>query len=121
LFALMAQFQWRVFPLGAKNAFLAGDLTSRSKPLHMQIPPDLLEMLKLPEDAVFKLKKSAYGLAEAPIAWFRCLRAKLEQLHWKPHPLDECVMTLYDEHQQVKGMIGIHVDDLLVAGEGVYF
>ena len=91
LFALMAQFMWQVFSLDAKNAFLAGDLSSRSKPLYMMVPQGLLQMLGLPPDAIFKLKKSAYGLAEAPIAWFRCLRAKLEKLNWKAHPLDECV------------------------------
>lgn len=30
-------------------------------------------------------------------------------------------MILYDSNQQVTGLIGIHVDDLLVAGKGAYF
>lgn len=119
--ALMAQFVWQVFSLDAKNAFLAGDISSRSKPLYMQLPKDLLEMMQLPADSVYKLRKSAYGLAEAPIAWFRCLRSKLENLNWKAHPLDECVMTLYDPEGSICGLMGIHVDDLLVGGCGPYF
>ena len=121
LFALIAQFQWKIFSLDAKNAFLAGDISSRNKPLYTMVPKDLIEIMNLPQDAVFRLKKSAYGLAEAPIAWFKCLRAKLENIGWKPHPLDECVMTLYDKEGSVKGLIGIHVDDLLVGGEGSFF
>ena len=117
---ISAQYGWNIFSLDAKNAFLAGDLSSRSKALYMNVPKDLLEMLKLPPDTVFKLLKSAYGLAEAPIAWFRHLRRQLLDLGWIPHPLDECVFRLFDKGKLV-GIIGLHVDDLLVAGTGSSF
>lgn len=77
-------------------------------------------MLRLPQDTVFRLLKSAYGLAEAPVAWFRYLRKQLLALGWCQHPLDECVFSLY-ENGKLAGMIGLHVDDLLVAGNGRTF
>ena len=115
-----AQEGWSLFSLDAKNAFLAGELSSRTKALYMSVPKDLLEMLKLPQDTVFKLLKSAYGLAEAPVAWFRYLKKQLLSLGWVQHPLDECVFSIY-ENGQLAGIIGLHVDDLLVAGNGKYF
>ena len=117
---IAAQEGWNLFSLDAKNAFLAGELSSRSKALYMSVPRDLLEMLKLPQDTVFKLLKSAYGLAEAPIAWFRYLKKQLVALGWVQHPLDECVFRLYDG-AKLAGIIGLHVDDLLVAGYGKHF
>ena len=119
--ALTAHWEWDVFSLDVKNAFLAGDISSRAQHLYMQIPHDLQEMLGLNKDTVHRLLKSAYGLAEAPIAWFKCLQQHLLQLGWRPHPLDECLMTLYDSAGSVCGLIGIHVDDLLVSGKGATF
>lgn len=121
ILALTAQFEWDLFSLDAKNAFLAGDLTSRSLSLYMRIPPDLRDMLQLPRDSVMRLLKSAYGLCEAPIAWFKHLEKTLRSLGWQSHPLDECLMTLYDNTGSVCGLVGIHVDDLLLSGSGAFF
>ena len=121
ILAVAAQERWRLFSLDAKNAFLAGDLSSRVKELYMRVPPDLLEMLDLSPDSVFKLRKSAYGLAEAPIAWFRHLKKVMLSLGWKAHPLDECFLMMHDKAKNLIGICGVHVDDLLIAGHGKIF
>jgi hypothetical protein len=125
IFQIAAQQGWHLFSLDAKNAFLAGDLSTRGKPLYMRVPADLLEALGLDPETIFILLKSAYGLAEAPIAWFRFLRRKLIELGWKSHPLDECVLMRYaenpDKSLQLVGLIGVHVDDLLCCGYGPVF
>jgi hypothetical protein len=121
ILAICAQNEWDLFSLDAKTAFLTGELSDRAKSLYMKVPADLHQMLKLPQGSVFKLLKSVYGLAEAPIAWYRYLKAALERIGWWAHPLDECMMMLYDPSGKLQGIIGIHVDDLLICGKGHVF
>ena len=49
LCAFAAQLGWRVFTLDAKTAFLAGDLSSRSRPPYFRPPPRSLEIARLPQ------------------------------------------------------------------------
>jgi hypothetical protein len=121
LLAIAAQNEWDVFSLDAKTAFLTGELSDRAKSLYMTVPADLHQMLNLPKGSIFKLLKSVYGLAEAPIAWYRYLKAALERIGWWAHPLDECLMMLYDSSGELQAIIGIHVDDLLICGQGPVF
>ncbi len=104
-----------------KTAFLTGELSDRAKSLYMKVPADLHQMLNLPPGSVFKLLKSVYGLAEAPIAWYKYLKAALEAIGWWAHPFDECMMMLYDSKGELQGIIGSHVDDLIICGKGQVF
>ena len=39
---------------------------------------------------------------------------KLSQLGWRPMSTDQCLWCRYSDHGELKGVIGIHVDDLLI-------
>jgi hypothetical protein len=116
--SLAAQYGWALNTWDATSACLMGDLSSRMKPLYVRVPRDLLETLHMPKDMVFKLLKSVYGLAEAPLAWWKTLRKTLMDLGLKSNPMDICLLNLHDQKGQLYGMVGVHVDDLLMAGSG---
>lgn len=67
-----------------------------------------------------KLKKSAYGLADAPLMWYKEALSRLASREWKVHPLDQCCFMLTDKvdgKETLKGMLVIHVDDILITGD----
>ena len=115
IFTLASHFQYRVFTLDAKTAFLAGDKTSRTKPIYTELPRDLVEELGGDADVIARIKKVPYGLSEAPLAWYRRLTSELETCGFEQVPADRCVYVFRRE-DRVLGIVGAHVDDLLVAG-----
>lgn len=69
---------------------------------------------------LFRVKKAVYGLLNAPKRWFEKLSGTLLQLGWVQHQLDKCLFMLYHENQLV-GLCGIHVDDVLCSGVGSFY
>ena len=61
-----------------------------------------------------ELMKSFYGLTSAPRAWWLEITQKLSQLGWKPMSTDQCLWCRYSDDGELKGVIGIHVDDFLI-------
>ena len=104
--------------MDAKTAFLAGDKSSRVKPIYAELPRDLVRDLGLDEDIIAKIKKVPYGLSEAPLAWYRRLTVELTQCGFEQVPSDRCIYVLRDKNNPgaILGIVGALVDDLLVAG-----
>ena len=115
IFTVASHFQYRVFTLDAKTAFLAGDQTSRTKPIYTELPRDLIHEQGFGEDIIARIKKVPYGLSEAPLAWYRRLTSELQACGFEQVPADRCVYVLRREGR-ILGIVGAHVDDLLVAG-----
>ena len=112
-----AQNMWRVFTLDAKTAFLAGDKSARVKPIYAELPRDLVKDQGYDDDTIARIKKVPYGLSEAPLAWYRRLTSELEKVGFQQVPADRCVYVLRSkQHGKVLGLVGAHVDDLIIAG-----
>jgi hypothetical protein len=118
LFATAAQLGWHLFSLDATTAFLSGDPSERPSPLYFDPPKEQAPNMQIPQTHVFCLLKAAYGLAEAPRAWWRRLRRELTSVGMSCVPLDMCLLYLTDKDGSLCGMIAVHVDDLLCAGAG---
>ena len=58
--------------------------------------------------------KSFYGLTSALRAWWLDVKQKLSQLGWKPMSTGQCLWCRYSDHGELKGVIGIYVDDFLI-------
>ncbi len=71
------QQSWSLFTLDAQTAFLSGDQSERPEPLYFRPPPDLRAELKMQPWQALLLEKAAYGLSEAPRAWWRRLHREL--------------------------------------------
>ena len=85
---------WRAFTLDAKTAFLAGDKSSRTKPIYAELPKDLVKEMGYDADTIARIKKVPYGLSEAPLAWYRRLTSELEAVGFEQVPADRCVYVL---------------------------
>eukprot|EP00969_Alexandrium_andersonii_P242173 10696275-Alexandrium_andersonii.AAC.1 len=79
LAATAAEKRWPLFTLDAHTAFLSGDKSERPAPLYFEPPADLRAGMGLAPWEVLVLEKAAYGLSEAPRAWWRRLRRKAEE------------------------------------------
>ena len=60
---------------------------------------------------MLKLETAAYGLRNAPRAWWKRVVRDLTETGWVQHQLDQCM-----DGTELVGLIGVYVDDFLVAG-----
>ena len=68
ILSICASKGWTIWGADIKTAFLSGDKTCRD--LFFKPPQEIKEFMKLDDDDILRLEKAAYGLAEAPRAWF---------------------------------------------------
>ena len=61
-----------------------------------------------------KMNKSAYGLCDAPLLWWREADRRLRQMKMVRHRLDKCCYMLYDTNDQIVILLILHVDDILL-------
>ena len=73
--SVCASMKWVVWGADIKTAFLSGDQSQRE--LFFRPPAEVLEFMGLTREDVLRLEKAAYGLAEAPRAWFLRLTREL--------------------------------------------
>ena len=83
ILTVAAQNMWTAFTLDAKTAFLAGDESSRIKPIYAELPKDLVKEMGRDADTIARIKKVPYGLSEAPLAWYRRLTSELEAVGFR--------------------------------------
>ena len=116
ILSLCASKGWVLWGADIKTAFLSGDASCRN--VHFRPPPEVRELMQLEPDDLLRFEKAAYGLAEAPRAWFLRLSRELRRAGLEPSQLDPCVWYLRDpKRKELLGACGIHVDDLIGGGE----
>ena len=104
---------WKLWGADIKTAFLSGDAQCRN--IYFRPPQEIREWMKLSNDDLFRLEKAAYGLAEAPRAWFMRLTREMKEVGMIQSQLDPCLFTLRKEGKLV-GLCGVHVDDIIGGG-----
>jgi hypothetical protein len=118
----MVQRDWRLLKGDVTAAFLQGRPLTKSK--YALAPPELAEALGLPPgERVVRLLKSVYGLTAAPLEWYEQVNKVLIELGFHRCHSDPTVWTLPnpDTKDDIVGIIGAHVDDFLMAGQGPYW
>ncbi|CAE7232443.1 RE1 [Symbiodinium sp. CCMP2456] len=115
ILSICASKGWVIWGADIKTAFLSGDNSNRD--LYFRPPDEVKEFLNLSDDDVLRLEKAAYGLAEAPRAWFLRLTRELIAVGLEVSQLDPCVFILRCvSSKALLGVCGVHVDDLLGGG-----
>lgn len=106
--AMIASNGWTLNSLDVKTAFLQGQ----------QIDRDIL--IKPPKEAkttkLWKLNKTVYGLADASRSWYLKLKQELIKLYGKPMELEGSIFCWYDDHNNLQGIMGCFVDDVIWGG-----
>ena len=118
LLSLAAVEGWQISCGDVRAAFLSG--ASFVRKLMVRLPKDCAPLLGIrsTEEVTMRMLKSAYGLADAPLLWFKEATRRLKKLKMIPQRLDQCTFGFYDSKmKKLKGMLILHVDDMLLAGD----
>ena len=87
-----------------RTVFLSGDRKEARRDVYAEPPQEMRDKLQITREEVLKLETAVYGLRNAPRAWWKRVVRDLTETGWVHHQLDQF------------GLIGVHVDDFLVAG-----
>ena len=106
-----------------KSAFLQGTAdTERPTAIFMRAPADPVSKQAVEEwnhsGLLYKLSAPVYGQANAPRRWYLHVHQVLSKLGWQPHSLDPCLWLrreIVDGRLTVTAVLGVHVDDMLMA------
>lgn len=113
---LAAMNRWTVQTGDIKTAFLNGDQTEYQRAVYADPPEEVKEMLGMKPHEVFRVLKAIYGLLHAPRCWYQKLDSVLVDHGWVKCRLEPCIWKLFHKGALI-GVIGGHVDDLLVCGD----
>ena len=119
---LVASKRWDLLNFDISTAFLKGKGDGRALGLHA--PPEMKNELQMKEGDQCLLKGGAYGRIDAPYLWYCELRKVLEELGFVACPFDGCVFSLVTQNKngkpEVRGMLGVHVDDGIGGGDSFF-
>ena len=135
------QLQQKLFSADVKSAFMQSDSIDAKTRIFIQPSGDmrrrLERMMGLRDHQVLKATKPAFGDVRAPRQWYETAdRYLVEELMMIHHPLDRCIYLSTRPAQDnddpfrvfmkdgsrfiVDGFLGLHVDDFIGSGEGIY-
>ena len=109
LLMIAATKQWPISTIDIKSAFLQGQELKREV------------IVKPPREAnskgkLWRLKKCLYGLSDASRAWYEEMDSRFEAMKFQKSCQDSAFF-IYKENGITKGIVAIHVDDFLFAGD----
>ena len=135
--------QWSMFAADVKSAFLQSeDLRKEGIRLFgrptKEMESRLIDMGIMKRGQILRMTKPAFGDVRAPKLWNKKIDGVLKEEGWRAHKLDNCLYMSFREAgsedpreektwdtQEEKwmildGVVGLHADDLLGCGEGVW-
>ena len=119
LLQIIASNAWTLRSFDIKAAFLQGK-TQEDRIIGIEPVPELIDAMNLRQNEICRLKKSAYGLIDAPYLWYQTLNEELLKLGFESAPFDPCLYILRRADGSPRGALGIHVDDGLCGGDEVF-
>eukprot|EP00435_Cladocopium_sp_Y103_P020687 s58_g5.t1 len=109
---------WRAHFADFSQAFMQGDSLKRDAPLYCE-PPER-ELLGLPCNCLIEIRKTVYGLVDAPYRWNQHLDQTFKSMGYVPSILDPCCYLLHskndDNSMNLDGIIMVATDDLVSGG-----
>ena len=119
LLSMTSWLSWSLTCGDVRAAFLSGKTFTRE--LIVRLPADCAGLLGVRHPCYMKMLKSAYGLADAPLLWYKEADRRLQKCGWSRHPMDKCCYLLNKKNENAElqciGILILHVDDILVAGD----
>ena len=115
LLSISANLRWRGWTADVSTAFLQG--LPQERKLWLKLPNDALQILGCTSDVRMFLRKPVYGQLDAPRRWYLEAVRRLTKLGWQQHYLDPCAFLMFDASSKLVGMLCLHVDDMLAAGD----
>ena len=129
LLSMTSTLEWLLWTADISTAFLQG--LPQERKLWIKLPAECHKLLGCGPETRMLLKKPCYGQLDAPRRWFLEACRRLRGLGLRQHVLDPCTFLILEKDFGVTefspgaigecGLVGIiclHVDDLLGAGDG---
>ncbi|CAM8925879.1 unnamed protein product [Rhodiola kirilowii] len=114
LLSVAAVKGWELHQMDVHNAFLHGDLNEE---VYMRPPQGYSA---IPSGYVCKLRKSLYGLRQAPRNWFSKLAAALRTFGFVQSLADYSLFSITQRDNKVLHVL-VYVDDLIISGNDAIF
>eukprot|EP00971_Amphidinium_carterae_P281275 5584632-Amphidinium_carterae.1 len=117
--------RWKIHSLDISTAFLQGhEYSDEKRKVQLRGDADLARRLqRYPgfqnfdhRREVLLLRKSAYGLVDAPKRWFEALTSSLTTWGWTAGVIDPAIFHKRDHDQNLVGILSLHVDDIKATG-----
>ena len=119
LLSISAILRWNGLSADVATAFLQG--LPQQRQLWLRLPNDCLHILGCGPETRMALIKPVYGQLDAPRRWWQEATRRLTQEGWTPHDLDPYLFVLHHHREDGSsvpcGLIALHVDDMLGAGD----
>ena len=112
LLALTSIAGWTICCGDVRCAFLSGAKFDRC--IIVRLPADCSALLGCSGVTHMKMNKSAYGLSDAPLLWWREADRRLRSINLRRHRLDKCCYMYYNKLQKLVSVLVLHVDDVLI-------
>jgi hypothetical protein len=100
------------------GAFLEADAIKREMGKLYMSTPSTHPLPGYHPEQLFEVLKPIYGLNDSPQHWFTKFTKTAKHLQWEQSRMDHCVFFLRDEQRKLVGIMGVHVDDVVVGGRG---
>ena len=117
LFSYAVNHDWTVWTWDVKDAFLTGKMVNRE----IYVRPPREGIPGVPWGALIQLLIGAFGLAESPRLWWLQLLSILRELGFTLISCFSASFVLYDADGELCAMLGVHVDDGVMAGSGQFY
>jgi len=109
IIAIASKMLWDIFQLDIKAAYLNAPLDT-----------DIYTTIPLGDSnfggGYWKLNKALYGLKQSGRQWNKTIDRFLRKNNFKPLKAEPCIYV-YKENNKAKCLIGLYVDDMVIAGE----
>ena len=112
LVTLANTFNWKLESVDIKAAFLQSSILDRAVFIK---PPRELKKVGI----IWQLEKPAYGLSDSSMNWYLSLKEFLVKIGCICSKLDSALFY-YRTQNKLRGMIALHVDDFLIAGDTIF-
>lgn len=111
LLSITVNFDWPLYQLDVKNAFLNGEL---EEDVFMNLPPGFEANLR--SNKVCRLKKSLYGLKQSPKAWFEHFGKAVTGHGLRQSQADHTIFYRHTSHDKMVVLI-VYVDIILTSND----
>ena len=114
---VLASKRWTMCLGDIKGAFLeAGPIQSKFRPLYAKQPQGGIPGVH-PDD-VIEVIGNVYGSNDAPFNWYQTFDQAAQDIGFQKSQFDSCLYFLRNPSNEICGIMGAHVDDTIVGGQG---
>jgi len=114
---VLASKKWTMCLGDIKGAFLeAGPLQKQFTPLFAKQPVGGIPGLN--EQDVIEVIGNVYGANDAPLNWYQTFDQAVTAIGFQRSQFDNCLYFLRDSQGELCAVLGAHVDDTIVGGQG---